>query len=233
MFVKCILIGILIVIMLYIAGKKTYKKGNINNWSYQRYAKFMGLDEFTDNDFDKKIRTIEHLINNEGEINIKEISRKSNCYYEECIIKIKYLMNKRRISNMYIDNTNKTLTKCSIEDEKLLRKYTPFIYRKHLQINDIASRMPGASIDNIENIREQVYKDLIYLDDKNLLNGIIVDRVDRYLRYYSVEKHEIEKNYVSMNCRNCGGLNEVPRGGKKRCEYCETIIESKDKHLSN
>ena len=34
---------------------------------------------------------------------------------------------------------------------------------------------------------------------------------------------------VSINCENCGALNDVNRGGKVRCEYCGSIIEGPPK----
>jgi len=233
MFFEVVIIFIVLVSFLYLFSVEKYKSGNINQWSYQRYAKFFGMNTFTENDFDKKIKKIEHLINIENERELKEIAKKSNCYYEECILKIRYLMNKRRIKKMYIDTKNKLLVPCDTEDMKLVNKYAPYIYRNHMQIESIAVRMPGSTKEKLPQIQEQIFNDLVYLDDKGLLNGIILDRVDRTLTYYSVEKHAKAKYFVSMNCRNCGGLNDVPRGGKARCEYCETILENKDGRLSN
>ena len=37
-----------------------------------------------------------------------------------------------------------------------------------------------------------------------------------------------EKDYVTINCPNCGDLNDVNRHSKTRCEYCKTIIEYKE-----
>ena len=233
MFFEVVVFIIFAAAFIYLFSIEKYKRHNINQWSYQRYAKFFGMDTFTENDFDKKIKKIEKLINLDNEKDLKVIAKKSNCYYEETILKIRYLMNKRRIKKMYIDTKNKCLVPCDAEDMKLINKYAPYIYRNHLQIPEIAVRMPGSSAAKLPEIKEKIFEDLVYLDDKKLLNGIILDRVDRSLTYYSVEKHAKTKYFVSMNCRNCGGLNDVPRGGKARCEYCDTIIENKDGRLSN
>ena len=42
-----------------------------------------------------------------------------------------------------------------------------------------------------------------------------------------MEKKKV-RDYITINCPNCGALNDVNRGSKVRCEYCETIIEDKE-----
>ena len=48
----------------YLEGKKP-KGGNINEWSYKRFAQFYDKTEFNDPEFDQKIKTILRLINQE------------------------------------------------------------------------------------------------------------------------------------------------------------------------
>ena len=74
---------------------------------------------------------------------------------------------------------------------------------------------------------EEVIKDLKYLIDKSLITGVSINEIDNKLVYYSVEKHKKDGKVVYIDCPHCGALNEIPIGSKKRCEYCETIIEHK------
>lgn len=78
---------------------------------------------------------------------------------------------------------------------------------------------------NQKELQEEVFKELCYLDDKDLINGIILNRVDRTITYYSVEKHKNRKDKITKNCPNCGALNELNKGSKVKCEYCGSIIE--------
>jgi len=134
MFFEVVIIFIVLVSFLYLFSVEKYKSGNINQWSYQRYAKFFGMNTFTENDFDKKIKKIEHLINIENERELKEIAKKSNCYYEECILKIRYLMNKRRIKKMYIDTKNKLLALVGswMVAKNLTKSIISFLFNKTL-----------------------------------------------------------------------------------------------------
>lgn len=93
--------------------------------------------------------------------------------------------------------------------------------------------MPGAEIKNLDAIEDKVFEDLCYLDDKHLLNGISINRVDRKIIYYTIEKHKREKDYITMNCPNCGAINDVDRHGKTRCDYCKTIIDHQEKDENN
>jgi len=181
-----------------------------------------------DENFQYKMNTICDLILNQGVDDIEFIAKESTCTYEECVLKIRYLKNKRKIGDLYIDYVNKSLKKCSIEDQQLLDKYNAFLYKHHLQIDEIARRLPNTSSDNLEEIKNKVYEDLVYLDDKGLINGIILNKVDRVIIYYHIEKHKKEKDYITVNCHNCGAINDVNRGSKVRCEYCNTIVSSDD-----
>ena len=65
------------------------------------------------------------------------------------------------------------------------------------------------------------------LYDKDLINGVKLNEVDKEILYYTVEKNKKEKDFISIRCKNCGAINDVNRGNKTRCEYCNTIIEDK------
>lgn len=207
--------------------KNKKNKGKISEWSYQRYARFYGNTLASDENFNKKLDIIYDLIINRGKTDIKEIAKLSSCTYEECILKIKYLKNKRKIGDLYIDSINGIINKCSAADKKMLDKYKKFIYYNHYQIDEIAANMHGATLENMDSIKEKVLKDLLYLDEKGLLNGIIINPIDEKITYYTIEKHKNEKDFITINCSSCGAINDVNRNGKTRCEYCKRIIEHK------
>lgn len=199
----------------------------INEWSYQRYARFYDNVKSADPNFEKKINKIYDLIVNEKCDDLHFIAEDSGCTYDECILKIRYLKNKRLIGDLYIDYVNGIVKECSPEDQKLLEKYSTFIYVNHYQIKEMAVKLPAATAFNIEELEEQVFNDLEYLDSKGLLNGIILNKVDRTIKYYSIEKHKNEKDTLTINCPNCGAINDVQRDSKTRCAYCKSIIEYK------
>lgn len=201
----------------------------ISEFSFQKYAKFYGDTVLFDNEFNYKINKIYDLIINKKYTNIEEIANESHCTIDECILKIKYLKNKRIIGDYYINHITKEIKKCSKEDKALLNKYVPYIYGQHFQIDEIATHLPGTTIKTKKKVEDQIYKDLKYLYDKDLINGLIINDVDRTIKYYSVEKKLKAKDYVTMQCEHCGALNDVRRGNKTRCEYCNSIIENKEK----
>ena len=194
--------------------------------SFQKFAKFFGKTTPKDEEYMNKLNAIFDLIVNQKEEKISEITKKSNCATkEECVLKIRYLKNKKMLDDYYIDVPNDEILKCNKEDQALIDKYKPYIYHSHLQINEIASVIPNKRYEGIEALREQVYKDLTYLDKKNLLNGIKIDTIDRKLIYYTIEKRKQPEGYETVHCPNCGALNDVEVNGKVRCDYCKTIIK--------
>lgn len=219
-----VVILVLTIVLIYFKNKNS-NKGQVNEWSYQRYAKFYGNIILKDEYFDDKIATIYDLVVNTGETDLLTIANKSNCTLAECVLKIKYLKNKRKIGDFYIDEINGTINKCSEEDQELLDKYKKYIYYNHYQIDEIATNLPNASLNNKDELKEKVFNDLTYLDSKNLINGILIDEVDKKIIYYTLEKHKNEKDYVTINCPNCGAINDVNKNGKAKCDYCKTIIE--------
>ena len=198
---------------------------NISEWSYQRFARFYGVLLPHDDLFEDKISKIYDLIMNKHEEDLEFIAKEAGCNYEECILMVRYLKNKRKIGDLFIDYRNKAIKICSIKDEALLSIYVPLIYNFHYQIEQMAPKLPGATITNLESMKEKAYQDIEYLDSKGLLNGIALNKVDKTIIYYAVEKHKNETDFVTINCRNCGAINDVNRHGKSRCAYCGTIVE--------
>lgn len=208
-------------------------QNNINEWSYKRYAKFYDRVELFDEKFQEKINKIYDLIMIDKATDLELIARESGCSLEECVMKIRYLKNKREIGDLYIDVVNKEIKHCSEEDQVLLDKYTRYIYNDHLSIKDMALKNKTATFATLPFIEDQIYKELKYLDSKCLLNGISLNDVDKEIVYYSVEKHKKEKDFITMSCPNCGAINDINRGSKIRCEYCNTIIEAPMEYGNN
>ena len=198
---------------------------HINEESYLRYAKFYGNTIPTDLEFNTKVNKIYELITKDKESDIKKIAKSSNCTLEECVLKIRYLKNKKLLEYYYIDTNNFMLLKCSSEDQKLIEKYKPYIYGSHLQINEIANMVSNKGYKDIHELRDEVYNDLVYLDKKGLLNGIKIDDIDRKIIYYTIEKRKFSDSYESVHCPNCGAINDVEVSSKVRCGYCKTIIK--------
>ena len=230
-FALSLFLGLLISVILKEIRKYRYSCINynhVNEESFQKYAKFYGNTVPKDEKFDIKLNTIYELITKNKESDIKKIADSSDCTLEECVLKIKFLKNKRLLGDYYIDTSNMKLLPCNLEDQKLLDKYKPFIYRSHLQINEIANLISNKGYKSINELRDEVYNELNYLDDKGLLNGIKIDDVDRVIIYYTIEKRKVVSNYESIHCPNCGAINDVEVSGKVRCGYCKTIIKGSE-----
>ena len=208
--------------------KMVYDPEDLNQDSFQKYAKFYGNIVPTDDSYDVKLNTIYDLITKEQIFDIREIANKSNCTELECILKIKYLKNKRMLGDYFIDTTNHLLVPCSQSDQLLLDRYKPYIYHSHLQVDEIAAQISNPNQLSIIDLRNQVFHELNYLDNKSLLNGVLIDDVDRTITYYTIEKKKEVKGLVTSHCPNCGALNDVQIGGKARCTYCGTIIVGKE-----
>lgn len=219
-----IIIIILIIILLIFVFRKINQR-RLQKKYFENYSEFLGSVKSKDPHYNKKMHTIINLINKNKMTNLKEISRISGCDFYETILKIKFLKREKIIENFYIDRENGILNPCSEEDKKLIEKYDQFIYAKHLQPEYIAKSFPGTTFENLEEVKKQVLEELSYLDKKDLLNGINIDLVDKKIIYYDIEQLKKHKDYISITCESCGALNDVPRNGKSRCEYCERILE--------
>lgn len=230
-----IVIIILITISIITTRKKTRKIdiNHINENSFQKYAKFYGEIYPHEEDFDAKLNTIYTLITNNGERDIKRIAELSSCQIPECVIKIKYLKNKRMIDDLYIDTNNLVLIKCSEEDQKLIDKYKPYIYGSHTQIADFAALLPNPDNLEIDDLRKKALEELKYLNNNNLINGIKIDDIDGIITYYTLEKRKNVNNMETVHCKNCGALNDVEVTGKTRCGYCKSIVIGSHCHEVN
>jgi len=193
--------------------------------------KYLQKVQSNDKDYDEKIKIIKDLINCKKLIDIKEIARLSECTYHECILKIKFLKSKGLIKNCYIDEQNGIINECNMTERQLLTRYAPYIYTKQLQLDEIVKALHQTTDKNYSSMRKKVIRDLYYLDRKNLLNGINIDLVDKKIIYYKDFKETKNDDYISVQCQNCGALNDMPRLGKVKCEYCDTILE--DKSINN
>lgn len=203
---------------------KIAKSKSINQNSYQRYAKFYDNTIPKDENFETKINKIYSLIVNDKKTDIKEIAKESGCTYDECILKIRYLKNKRKLGDYHIDHQYGELLKCTEEENALINKYKPFIYYNHYNIKEIAARLPGTTADNLKEVTEKVYEEILGLYKNDLINGIKINEVDKEIIYYTIEKSKVT-DLISVECDNCGAINDVDRGIKTRCKYCNTIIE--------
>lgn len=203
---------------------------NINEWSYKRFSRFLGKTELNDEEFENKLKIIWELIVLQNEDDIEKIAKLSNCSFQECVLKIQYLKNKRKIGDYYIDTNEKVIRRCLPEDQKLLNKYAYYIYNLHLQPREIAVRLPNATLNNLDMLEDQVIEELAYLDSKYIINGMNIDKVDKKIIYYTIDKHKKEKDFITVSCNSCGAINDVPRHGKARCDYCNTIIEDPTKN---
>ncbi len=229
--VSGIILAIIVIVGVYsqIVRNRRIKKyneafSNIDEVSFQKYAKFYGEFYPHEEEFDFKIRRINSLINEMGERDIKKIASMSFCEIPECVIKIRYLKNKRLIGDFYIDTVNLKLLDCTEEDLILLGKYKPFIYGEHSQIEDFVYKLDNSQHLGIEELKKQALEDLIYLDKKGLLNGVIIDEIDGGIKYYSIEKRKTVYDKETVHCPNCGALNDVELADKTRCSYCNSII---------
>ena len=205
--------------------KAESNKGKISDWSYQRFSNFYDNISLPDPEFDNKINSIINCVKNKKMESIDEIAEKSNCTFEECALKIKYLKNKRVLDDYYIDRINRAIKKCTLEDQKILEKYYTMLYFNHFQADEMAIRMPNLYKRDIKEIADEIFNDIKYLHDKCIINGIKLDEEKKKIIYYTVEKHKKSLFYTTINCPKCGALVDVCRGGNGRCDYCNSIVE--------
>lgn len=198
-------------------------KGKISEWSYQRFCGFYGDRILPDPNFNDKIEAIKNCVKNKHYESIHEIARESHCTFEECVMKIKYLKNKRVLDNYYIDVFNRTLKPCTPDDQRLLEKYYTMLYVDHLSIDEMSRHVPNFHNKPMSIVREDVYKDIKYLYDRCVINGVKLDEESQNIIYYTVEKHAKANSYVTLNCSKCGALVDISRGGNGRCEYCGSV----------
>ena len=197
---------------------------HVNENSFQNYAKFYGEIVPSEADFDRKLNKIYILIKDHNKTDIKEIADLTFCTIPECVLKIKYLKNKRLIDDLYIDTNNMKLIPCSSEDQQLIDKFKPYIYGTHTQIAEFVNLVPNPDRLDVEGHKKKLLEELVYLDKKNLINGVKIDDIDGEIIYYTLEKRKTVKDRETVHCPNCGALNDVELTGKVRCSYCNSIV---------
>ena len=204
-------------------NKKNVAPGNISEWSYQRYCQFLGYDLLGDPNFDDKIDAIYEQVNTYNEEKIEKIAEKSGCTVSECILKLKYLKNKRWIdSSYYINVATKEIKKCTEQDLNLLNKYYEMVYLKEYQVKEMLIDLKKED----ETITDtDIFSELKYLCNNSLLNGIILDEDNKEIVYYTKEKRKKASFLVTLKCPNCGALVDVPKFNSGKCGYCNTIVE--------
>lgn len=207
------------------------KNNNVSSQdSYQHYAKFYDTTTYYDENFDRKISQIIDLVKYRKVTDIREVAREVGCTLEEAILKISYLESNRILNNIHIDKKAYQIIECSIEDEKLIKKYTPYIYYNHYTIEEIAIKVRKSNHYQLEDVINQVYDELTYLIDNDLVHGLKIDHIDKKIIYLSTgkEKTAHSKDLITLNCPRCGALNDINRGVKTRCLYCNSILEDKN-----
>ena len=216
-----------LIVMLIVVLKKRYEESkSLNSISFHNFSEYYGDHISVDEESNNKLNKICSLIQG-GERDIKKIAEESSCTIEECVFKIKYLINIKKIDNFKINHYTKKLYILTPEDEKLLEKYNSFLYGSHPQIDVIAKSFAVQENKSVEEEKEIIFNELKYLDDRKLLNGITFNEVDKKLVYFDV-KNKKSSNLITVHCPNCGALNDISIGDKERCIYCNTIIVGDD-----
>lgn len=210
--------------------EKKNRKPEISEWSYQRFCLFYGNMILPDPNFNNKMETIKKSILEDKIESIDEIASKSGCSFDECVLKIRYLKNKRIIDDYEININNRRTKKCSLEDAKLLEKYKDLLYVKHYQIEEMANEVPNYHNMPVAILKEDIFKDIKYLNDKMLINGINFKEDEKRIIYYSVEKNKREMTHKTVNCPNCGALVGVPNGGQGKCLLCGNVVVDENKN---
>jgi hypothetical protein len=77
---------------------------------------------------------------------------------------------------------------------------------------------------SFDEIRNEIFDDIKYLFNREILNGIKLDYEKKEIIYYSIEKKKTARFYNSINCSRCGALVEVPKGGSTTCDYCDNLV---------
>lgn len=195
--------------------------------TYQHYAKFYDSVTEYDSNFERKLNRIIQLVKYQKENDLKVIAGEVGCTLEEVILKINYLENSKILNNVHIDRKTYKIIECTPEDEKLIKKYIPYIYYNHYTLEEIAAKVRKTIHYNLEDIEQDVYDELTYLINNDLVHGLKLDPVDRKIIYLAVDKNKTKhsKDLVTINCPRCGALNDINRGCKTRCLYCNSIIK--------
>ena len=226
-FFFAIFIGIFSLVKLIVNFCDKHWLSKANQDSYNYYTEFLNEQHVTGSDegFKEKLLKIEHAIK-DGVYDIRKIAELSGCTYEECVLKIKYLESKQYLNNIHIDHNAKKVIKCTPKELALLKKYLPFLRTHHFTLDEITKKKRVGYNQDFEKLRDQIYNDLKYLVDNNLISWIKLNEVDKEIIYFTDDKKHL---LTTIHCPNCGAGNEVVKGHKVRCKYCKMILEEKNK----
>lgn len=212
-----IFIGV-IVISLYL----TIQSGNVKKYKTKEEQYYEDIQK-GDKEFDKELDKIYSLIVNTKCQDLNIIAKEAKVSLTECIVKIRYLIKIGRLSNeYYIDHNSAYIVKCTKEEQKLLKKYSNYILIKKYQIKQIVKALQAHNTNGLpeEEFYEDIYKEVKYLIDKNLLKNIKIDEETQTIIY-----PKKGNDYISKPCPNCGAINEVRRLEEGICKYCGSVIK--------
>lgn len=226
LFIFIFILSILVIFTRKNGFKSTYSN-KTSQENYQHYARFYDSDAEYDSNFARKLNRIIQLVKYQKADDLKEIAGEVGCTLEEVILKINYLENSKILNNIHIDRKTYKIIECTPEDEKLIKKYTPYIYYNHYTLEEIATKVRRTVHYSKEEVEQDVFDELTYLINNDLVHGLKLDPVDRKIIYLAVDKNKTKhsKDLVTINCPRCGALNDINRGCKTRCLYCNSIIE--------
>lgn len=230
-----ILLGILTFVVAIIV--KDSKRGNknsekrhlstdkISEISFQKYAKFFEMLIPKDPNFNKKINNLYNIVTTGKETDINIIAEKIDVDVSQCILMIKYLMNKRQLEKYYFNIEKLIIKRIPEELEEKVNKYKPFIYNSFLQIEEMIKLIPELKSVEVEEAKRLIYNDLVFLYNNNLINGLKINTKTKEIIYYSLEKKKVDKNISTVICPHCGALNDLELNQKDSCVFCKKIIE--------
>lgn len=122
----------------------------------------------------------------------------------------------------------------SIKRHKLINNFKTYV--------KILSEDSTGSIDNIATVlnvsTDKVRKELqLMIDKKYFANAYVNFETNRIIfpssnveisenvgQNKTTDEHYKSKDYISISCKNCGGMNTVIKGQVGECEYCGSII---------
>lgn len=92
------------------------------------------------------------------------------------------------------------------------------------QLSSIAGESEESVLKNLKQmIKWQFIKDAYINEETNSIVFRAVNKVPKPVNTGSSGKEE--DSYISVTCKNCGGINKMKMGSIMECEYCSSLIE--------
>ncbi|UWP60789.1 hypothetical protein [Ruminococcus gauvreauii] len=115
-----------------------------------------------------------------------------------------------------------------LKRKKILKEYKRYAAQ--------LSTDPTGSIENLASAsgssQDEVYKNLNYMIKKKYFADAYIDKQKNRIvicskRSGQYDKPLVNKNieYTTVTCKNCGGINKIPKGQVCECEYCGSPIQ--------